>query len=887
MQNSLISPTSEERRSKRRIVLSWSAACGLLLVLMWGAVGLKISSDRALLIQQAETEAGARAKAYAEQVLRSVAQIDQLSMTIKYEWEHKLGTLDLEDQFRSGVYRSNVYPVVLDEHGYAVTSTRNLARGTYMGDLEFFRINRAQTQSVLNILPPAAGRGGFSGKQIIRFSRRLEKSNGQFGGVVLIAIEPDYLASFHDESLLMPGDFISVRFQHGALLASKGGAGNTHPFYRGTPAFDKQGGTRQDTADLFVDNQERVVGWRVLNEYPLITFAGLSKANVLRTYDSTQKTYLLIASVFSLFLVGVAAAGAGNQIRNAARKRHEAQVQATFRLAVDGAREGFYMVSPRFRDNGEIDGLYIEDCNERGAELAGYARNELVGRSCADIYKDKPLESVKNFFMRVQKEEFVEDEFFMPEGRRHAAGWFQRRGVLSGKDIAVTVRDISDARQQAQTLATMAKTDALTGLSNRHWLNSALPGMLERAHESRQQLAVLAIDLDDFKNINDSLSHRTGDLLLSSVAKAMRSAISERHHLARVGGDEFFAILENLNEGNGSAEAQALLDAIGRSAQGTVWEKFPLGASIGISIYPADGEDLPSLMQAADIAMYEAKSQGKSRYRHYDEKYAQKIKDRILLERELQLAIRNDEFVIFFQPRADARTGYFSSMEALVRWQHPDRGLISPAEFITVAEQTRLVIPLGELVIRKVCQQMATWQAQGMSMKCVSINVSALQLRDDSLRKVLRGCLQQYGLHSSLVAIELTESRMLDEGGAAIAELRNLREMGIQLQIDDFGTGYSSLSQLQSLNIDALKIDQSFVKKLGTDYQSQALCQTIVSIGRSLNILVVAEGVETLQQLKKLQAMGCDEIQGYLLSKPVSPEEIPALIGRRFFEASE
>ena len=371
--------------------------------------------------------------------------------------------------------------------------------------------------------------------------------------------------------------------------------------------------------------------------------------------------------------------------------------------------------------------------------------------------------------------------------------------------------------------------------------------------------------------------------MLTTVAKAMRAAIPEQHHLARVGGDEFFAVLEGLTEGDGKAEAQTLMEAIARSAADTAWEKFPLGASIGISVYPSDGEDLQSLMQAADIAMYEAKSQGKSQYRHYDEKYAQKIRDRILLERELQVAIREDQFVIFYQPRADARTGYFSSMEALIRWQHPERGMISPAEFISVAEQTRLVIPLGELVICKVCAQMAEWKAQGVPMKSVSINVSALQLRDDSLRKVLQTCLQQYDLHSSLVSIELTESRMLDEGGAAVAELHKLREMGIQLQLDDFGTVYSSLSQLQSLNIDVLKIDQSFVRRLGKDFQSHALCQTIVSIGRSLDIVIVAEGVETAEQLKKLQEMGCDEVQGYLLSKPVPAQEIPALAGRQFF----
>lgn len=884
MQDQLIFSTPEIGRANRRIALIWGFACALLVLAVCGAVWLKINTDRAQLIRQAESETVARAQSYAEQVLRSVSQIDQLSMSIKYQWEHKPGILDLEDQFRQGVYDNGIYPVVIDVNGTAVSSTRNLARGTYMGDLEFFKINREQVKPQLHILPPAPGRGGFQGKQIIRFSRRFDKADGSFDGTVLIAIEPDYLASFHDVASLVPGDFISVRFLDGPLLVSKGGIGATYAFYTGAPVFSEDRGIREEPELAFVDREARLVAWKKIEGYPLICVAGISKANVLKPYASTQQTYIVFAAIVSLLLMGFTAAGAMNQIRNTARRRHEAQVQSTFRLAVDGAREAFYMISPSYLDNGEIDRLYIEDCNERAAELSGYARKDLIGKCCIEIYEGEDPDAVRNFFRRVQAEKFIEDEFYVPEGRRHAAGWFHRRAILSDKDVAITIRDITEARQQARALAVMAKTDTLTGLPNRHWLNDMLPFMLQRAHEAGQRFALIAIDLDDFKNINDALGHRTGDLLLASVAKSMREAIPERHHLARVGGDEFIVVLEDLMDGDGSAEAQSLMTAIAHSAAGTAWEKFALRASIGISVHPSDGSDAQVLMQAADIAMYEAKSQGKSQYRHYDETYAQKIRDRALLERQLQLAIQRDEFVMFYQPRANARTGQFSSMEALIRWQHPDRGLLSPAEFITVAEQTRLVIPLGELVIRKVCAQMAAWMSQGLSMKRVSLNVSALQLRDESLRLVLGTCLQEHDLHSSMIAIELTESSMLDEGGTAIRELRKLRELGIQLQIDDFGTGYSSLSQLQSLSIDVIKIDQSFVRKLGKDYQSEALCETIVSIGRSLDITIVAEGVETTAQLRKLQEMGCDEVQGYLLSKPVRPEEIPDLMRQPFFE---
>jgi EAL domain-containing protein (putative c-di-GMP-specific phosphodiesterase class I) len=329
--------------------------------------------------------------------------------------------------------------------------------------------------------------------------------------------------------------------------------------------------------------------------------------------------------------------------------------------------------------------------------------------------------------------------------------------------------------------------------------------------------------------------------------------------------------------------AEQSLKAISLENSAAQWRGFVPKASIGISVFPDHGEDIDSLLKSADIAMYQAKSEGKSQFRFYNEEFAQKIRDRVSTERALDQAIQNDEFVMYYQPRAFARTGEFASMEALVRWRDPVRGLISPADFIPIAEQSRLIIPLGDLVIHKVCKQLAIWREQGNKLMPVSINVSALQLVDDGLRLSLKKNLEEYNLPASLVAIELTESSMLDEKGNAIEELKRLHEMGIELQIDDFGTGYSSLSKLQSLDIDVVKIDQSFVYKLATDHQSRALCETIVSIGRSLDIAIVAEGVETTEQLEMLQAMNCDEVQGYLISRPVPPEDIPALLTKKFF----
>ncbi|MEO0317673.1 MAG: hypothetical protein RL404_1350, partial [Pseudomonadota bacterium] len=791
----------------------------------------------------------------------------------------------LEEQFRHGVYQGQLFPVLINAEGFAVSSTRNLARGTYMGDLPFFAQVRDSGMTQLIVNRPTVGRGGFAGKTIIRFTRSLNRPDGRFDGVVLIAVEQNYLVSYHDVASLAPGDFISVRFTDGQLLAARGGSGMAGSFYRKDPGFKGLHGTRIEGGERFVDDEERIVSWTMVDGYPLVAVAGVSMVDVMAPYTRTRATYFTLATISSLLLLALGVFGAYYQIRQSAQRRHDAQVQSTFRLAVDGAREAFYMMRPIRDVDGKLKDLVIEDCNERAAEMSGFPRGELIGRTVNSLYEGKRHDPYFNFFRKAAAEGFAEDDFHVPHGRKHIAGWFQRRALRSGSGIAVTVRDVSEARQQAATLAAMARTDALTGLPNRHWLNDYLPGALERARERGRRLALLYIDLDNFKDVNDSLGHRAGDELLASIAGNLRLALREQDHLARIGGDEFTAIVEDLDDDDdASLVAGRLIDAIGQLGPDSPWRMFRMKGSIGVSLFPTDAGDIDALLRAADIALYEAKSQGKNQYRHFNEELAQKIRDRINVERELEHAILRDEFVIYYQPRADARTGHLSSMEALIRWRHPRRGLLPPAEFIGIAEHTRLIVPIGEVVAQKVCRQLASWRDQGQPLKPVSVNVSALQLKGDGLRVTLTENLARHSLPSSLVSIELTESSMLDEDGIAQEELARLRQMGIELEIDDFGTGYSSLSKLQSLAIDVLKIDQSFVRKLGSDPQAQALCETMVSIGRSLDIAVVAEGVETEEQLRMLQNMGCDEVQGYLVSKPVPPEKIPALLGIQFFE---
>jgi diguanylate cyclase (GGDEF)-like protein len=760
-----------------------------------------------------------------------------------------------------------------------------MERGTYMGDIDFFLRTRDSNGAMLMISPPAEGRGGLQGKQVIRFTRRIDKPDGGFAGIVLIAVTVDYLLSFPDIERLPAGDFISARFIDGTVLGTRSGAGTRTAYYTAPVRFDFKGGSRVDPADVFIDQQARVVGWEPIDGYPLILVAASSLEQSFSTYESTRNSYQMIAGIASGLIFLMTAFGASMQIRSATERRHQAQVRATFRLAVDAAREAFLMVRPDHQGSGS---WIIEDCNERAAEMQNRSRGDVIGHVIDELFEGRELEGLHAYCNRVLADGFYEDEFHVPHDRQHLPGWFQRRGVRSGHGIAVTIRDVSDARQQAETLAKMARTDALTGLPNRHWLNQHLLGVLENAASTNTKVALLYLDLDNFKHINDALGHRTGDDVLVAIARTLGEAIGGQDRLARIGGDEFTVLLDQLGadaEKQAEQVANRLIDAIEKMSAGSTWRAFNLRASAGISIYPDDARDVEGLLLAADIAMYEAKAEGKAQARHYDEAYAYRIRERITIEQELEAAIRREEFVVYYQPRADVRSGEMIGMEALIRWRHPERGLLSPAEFISVAEQTGLIVPIGEYVVRKVCAQIAQWRTEGLPVKPVSVNVSALQLKGDGLRQTLIESLQKNDLPTELIAFELTESSMLDEDGVAQAELRKFREMGIELEIDDFGTGYSSLSKLQSLEIDVLKIDQSFVRRLGKDHQANTLCETMVSIGRSLDISVVAEGVETAEQLQLLQGMGVDQIQGYLVSPPLPADDIPKLFDKVFFDS--
>ena len=456
--------------------------------------------------------------------------------------------------------------------------------------------------------------------------------------------------------------------------------------------------------------------------------------------------------------------------------------------------------------------------------------------------------------------------------------------VKSRLDRELLVRSmhysIERKRYQVQ-LEHQANYDTLTGLPNRNLLNDRLRQSVY-GQRDRRSTAVVFMDLDHFKFVNDSLGHSTGDKLLKSMAERLRSVLREGDTVGRVGGDEFVIIL------NDQSSEEIIFRAMQRIAAKVAepitieGKELYVTCSAGISMYPQDGEDVDTLLKNADAAMYRAKEHGRNNFQFYTSEMNERVNERLALENALRRALERKEFLLHFQSKVDLKTGAIIGSEALVRWAHPEWGLVRPARFIPLAEETGLVVQLGEWVLREACRQNRAWRDEGLDPGLVSVNLSARQFRQEGLVHTVSRILEETGVAPTQLEMELTESTVMHNVESAISTLQGLKALGVTLSVDDFGTGYSSLSYLKNLPIDTLKIDRSFVREIGSGSGADegVLAQAIISLGHNLHLKVIAEGVETDAQLRFLKRHGCDQVQGFLYGEPVAPQEFGKLLAR-------
>jgi diguanylate cyclase (GGDEF)-like protein len=867
-------------------ILAWPLICILLIALLWTLTLSKLANERAVLKQNAFKHASSLSRAYAEQLARSVEQIDQITLTLKYYWKETHGTLQLEQQLREGLYPASghLYVTIIDRRGARVASTLPARKtGPSVAFRDFFKQHRDDPTKGLLISPPQTGIR--SGRTLIRFTRRLEAPNGAFSGLVVVGVEPVYLASFTDETALSNNDFVSVRRSDGSLLAAETGKG-VDPLaavFNSPPVFESDRGVAAMGGEKFADGQARIVAWHKLQNYPLVSTVGLSEQVIIDSYEAMARNYRHMAIAATVFLLLAAVVGMFVSSRLAWRKQQADEVKDAYRLATDGAREGFYMMRAMYDEQDNIVDFLFEDCNERGAAYYASTKARLIGMKFTDLYSATNAQHILGRYLRAMETGFYEDEVRVWPRSPLQATWIHRRLVRSGDGLAVTLRDISEMKAQEEALSRLANADAVTALPNRHWLINYLPDALSRARIGNSVLALLFVDLDDFKNINDTLGHAAGDELLQAVAARLQAVLRPQDNVVRLGGDEFTIILEHVDShADVSRVAERIMKSLGEPFLLSGGSSHVMHASIGISMFPQDGNDGQTLLKHADIAMYAAKTTGKGHYEFYQPQLSKNLVMRLAREQALRKAIEHDEFILYYQPRVDTFSGQLRSMEALVRWRHPELGIVAPQEFIQMAEDNGLIVPLGEQVIRKACAQLAQWRSQHLPLLPVSINVSPRQFSHGNLSALIGACMAEHAIESSLIEIEITESCMMGEDQTVTAELAALEALGIKLLVDDFGTGYSSLSQLQRLDLDVLKVDRAFTAQLCNGREGEALFMAILSMAHVLGMTVVAEGVETLEQLRVLQALSCNEVQGYYISPPVPPQQMRAMMVKRF-----
>jgi diguanylate cyclase (GGDEF)-like protein len=836
--------------------------------------------------QAARRELAAHVDAFEHYLTRSIAQMDQVTMQLKHGWEQSSGTLQLEALYRDGMFTDPAFAEIsIYNASGRLLSRAGRGRRPDSSVPASFAYHQSNNSSALRIIVPAGALQASQG--YVQLTRRLDNREDGFAGVLALTLDANYLTSFYNRRLLggsglvaVLGDGSTLRLEeHGEQLTLAPGAS----LFAAAPELGGGYGTRLMPATAFYDRAERLMSWRHSSAYPVVAVAGMTSEEALNPAgaDWTRRRNRAFWLSFLTLLLGGLATQYSLGVQREQRRRRAAH--AAYRMATEHGSDGFYLAAAVRNAAGVVCDFDIIDCNARGAYFYGLDRQQLIGRRISTLDRAVFGEALLPIYQQALQTGSYEDERQMgQEGQADRSqvniGWGRRRIVRVGDSLAITLQDVSERKLHERDMEHLAMHDPLTGLPNRQWLARELPRRLAAAADRYGALAVLLIDLDDFKHVNDTLGHGVGDQLLQAAAQRMGALLRPGDQLARMGGDEFLLLLDPVgDDADVACMAERVLAALAEPVL-LAGQAQRIEASIGVSCYPRDGADHETLIRHADIAMFSGKTEQKGHYRFFDASQYVLLSARAHLKHSLALAIDAGQLSLHYQVRVDVPSGRPVSMEALLRWQHPTLGMVPPVQFIPLAEASGLINRLGDLVMREACAQLTAWRAAGLPLLPVSINVSPRQFSYGSVAAQLARHLAHYELDAGWLEVEITESAMVAEQVDVQAELTAIRALGVRVFVDDFGTGYSSLSQLQRLRLDGLKVDKAFTRELDRSHEGRVFFQAIVSMASALGMTVVAEGVETPAQLGLLRELGCHQAQGYLLGRPVPATTMAATL---------
>jgi diguanylate cyclase (GGDEF)-like protein/PAS domain S-box-containing protein len=565
-----------------------------------------------------------------------------------------------------------------------------------------------------------------------------------------------------------------------------------------------------------------------------------------------------------------------NQMTTTLHRQQHAlkESERNFRALADNANDGMQII---------IDKTTFAYANSRAAEITGYSVQELLSLAIIDLVHPDEQEMIEERYAAVARKETVSRQFetsFVHKDRiRVPVEVTSARTVWHGRPAELVIfRDITERKKSEEEIQQLAYYDTLTRLPNRTLLHDRLHQAIALANRNNRLVGVLFLDLDRFKGINDTLGHVAGDRLLKAVAERLLATVRESDTVSRLGGDEFIVILSGLaHEEDISKTAEKILAVIAEAIIIDSREIYTT-ASIGIAVFPDDGADSTLLLKNADIAMYQAKEQGRNNFQFFSKEMNVKALEHLMLETSLRRALERNELFLVYQPQMELHSGQIVGMEVLLRWRHPDLGVLAPTRFISLAEETGLIIPIGEWVLRSACTQNRAWLDAGYRPIRMAVNISVGQFRQQNFVEVVASILRETGIDAPLLELELTESMVMTNAASTVDLLGELKAMGVSLSIDDFGTGYSSLSYLKHFPIDRVKVDRSFVRDIGNNADDAAIAGAIIAMSHSMNLKVTAEGVEHQEQLQFLASRGCDEIQGYILAQPLPADELAGFL---------
>ncbi len=721
---------------------------------------------------------------------------------------------------------------------------------------------------------PVIGRA--SGRWSVQFSRRFLNRDKTFGGVVVASLDPDHFTRFYNKIDFGSLASISLIGSDGVVRSSGGNAGGfaLGQDLRGTRLFEHMhsGATTSTFEDSVQPNGEPcLITLRKVKGNPLWVSVTTNKDEIYKASWADFQVDALAAAALTLIIL----ASMERILRTEARARTKAE---QLQLTLENMSQGIMLVTkdlqiPIINSRcGELLGLpadFVRHPPRFDQLVAFQARSAQSPASETDRAPVPPTDGTAS----AESRQFSICERSMPNGTVVEV----RSGHLPDGSFVQTFTDVTKRREAEARVARLASEDPLTGLPNRRLFRSTLDEVCSRAKESDAEFAVLFLDVDRFKVVNDTLGHRVGDMLLQEIALRLKQALAPADVLARLGGDEF-AIVAPMTASVSELEALAdrLIAAVNQSYE-IDGHRVRSGVSIGIAVGPRDGSNCEDLLMAADLALYAVKASTRGTYRFYDRSMNQDINDRRQLEMDLREALEKGELELHYQPLIDLNRNVITGFEALARWRHPVKGMVPPAVFIPVAEDTGLVIGLGAWALKEACRTAATW---GDDLK-IAVNLSPVQFSSPDLFNVVNSVLAKTGLAPHRLELEITERVFIDDSEKTLSTLHRLKKLGIRIAMDDFGTGYSSLSYLRSFPYDKIKVDRAFVSDLAAGTEHIAIVQAVVSIARSLGMTTTAEGVETETQKEFLAALGCDEAQGYLFSAPVPMEKLADIMAGR------